>query len=219
MEHLSSLAPYHYFLNIRLIWTSYISHKIPDFRGALATLFVFNSLLKFLICRRKIRKDEMSLLNVYHVSTTIGGLSGDADNKVFLAKSKMAQQVLTCRPVRHKPDGSDILRTHIVKGGNQSKSSSDHHSTTLLLSHAAHTHTHPHSLQAFRWALHRHTAEGNHDLDEPLTWDPAAGNVTPSSFRDLIVAAIRLHWGSFWNSSDHSTIRDFSFSQTLGWAF
>lgn len=93
-----SLAPYHYFLNIRLIWTSYISHKIPDFREALATLFVFNSLLKFLICRRKILKDEMSLLNVYHVSTKIGGLSGDADNKVFLAQSEMAQQVFTCRP-------------------------------------------------------------------------------------------------------------------------
>lgn len=40
----------------------------------------------------------MSLLNVYHVSTKIGGLSGDADNKVFLAKSEMAQQVFTCRP-------------------------------------------------------------------------------------------------------------------------
>lgn len=51
------------------------------------------------------------------------------------------------------------------------------------------------------------------------TWDPAAGKVTPSSFRDLMVAEIKLHCGSFWNSSDHSTMRVFSFSLTLGWAW
>lgn len=40
----------------------------------------------------------------------------------------------------------------------------------------------------------------------------------PSSFRDLMVAPIRLSCGSFWKSSAHSTIRAFSFSHTLGWA-
>lgn len=56
-------------------------------------------------------------------------------------------------------------------------------------------------------------------VSESLTWEPAGGKVIPSSFIDLIVADIRLNWGSFWNSSDHSTIKDFSFSHTLGWAF
>lgn len=41
----------------------------------------------------------------------------------------------------------------------------------------------------------------------------------PSSFKDLMVALIRLSCGSFWNSSAHSTIRAFSFSHTLGWAY
>lgn len=41
----------------------------------------------------------------------------------------------------------------------------------------------------------------------------------PSSFRDLMVALIRLSCGSFWKPSAHSTIRAFSFSHTFGWAY
>lgn len=55
-------------------------------------------------------------------------------------------------------------------------------------------------------ALLRHTCEG------------PVGKLMPSSFRDLMVAPIRLSCGSFWKSSAHSTIRAFSFSHTLGWA-
>lgn len=49
------------------------------------------------------------------------------------------------------------------------------------------------------------------------TWDPTAGKVTPCSRRFLIIAEIRLSWGSLRKSSAHSTIRAFSFSHTLGW--
>lgn len=52
-----------------------------------------------------------------------------------------------------------------------------------------------------------------------LTCADAEGKLMPSSFRDLMVALIRLSCGSFWNSSAHSTIRAFSFSHTLGWAY
>jgi len=55
--------------------------------------------------------------------------------------------------------------------------------------------------------LHQHTCED------------AEGKFMPSSFRDLMVAPIRLSCGSFWKSSAHSTIRVISFSHTLGWAY
>lgn len=52
-----------------------------------------------------------------------------------------------------------------------------------------------------------------------LTCEDAEGKLTPSSFRDLMVAPTRLSCGSFWKSSAHSTIRAFSFSHTFGWAY
>lgn len=48
------------------------------------------------------------------------------------------------------------------------------------------------------------------------TWEPTAGKVTPCSRRFLIIAEMRLSWGSLRKSSAHSTIRAFSFSHTLG---
>lgn len=51
------------------------------------------------------------------------------------------------------------------------------------------------------------------------TCEDGDGKLTPSSFRDLMVAPIRLNCGSFWKSSAHSTIRAFSFSHTLGCAW
>ena len=49
------------------------------------------------------------------------------------------------------------------------------------------------------------------------TCDPTAGKVTPCSRRFLIIAEIKLSWGSLRKSSAHSTIKAFSFSHTLGW--
>lgn len=54
---------------------------------------------------------------------------------------------------------------------------------------------------------------------EALTCEEAEGKLMPSSFRDLMVAPIKPSCGSFWKSSAHSTIRAFSFSHTLGWAY
>lgn len=49
-----------------------------------------------------------------------------------------------------------------------------------------------------------------------LTWEPTAGKVTPCSLRFLIIAEMRLSWGSFLKSSAHSTMRALSFSHTFG---
>ena len=47
-----------------------------------------------------------------------------------------------------------------------------------------------------------------------FTWEPE-GKLTPSSFRDLMVALMRLSCGSFWKLSAHSIIKAFSLSHTL----
>lgn len=64
-------------------------------------------------------------------------------------------------------------------------------------------------LQLWGWGINHHT--------HIPTWEPTAGNVTPCSRKFLIIAEIRLSCGSLRKSSAHSTIRAFSFSQTLGW--